>query len=152
LSKTVDYALPGSVVAAFQRSHASQLRLDPTVARLRAAIESAGLWVLHEIDPQALLRRGGYAIHPARQVLFFHPRYLAGMLAADPTSLLEAPLKIAVIESSDGGVALRWADPVLAFSRYRNAALASLGQELAMTCEMIVAAAAGESDPANVQP
>ena len=109
---------------------------------MRAAIESVGLWVLHEINPQALLRRGGYDIPPTRQLLFFHPRYVAGMLATDPAALLEAPLKIAVMESPDGAVTVRWLDPIVAFGRYGNPELGAIGQELAAICETIVAAAA----------
>jgi uncharacterized protein (DUF302 family) len=108
---------------------------------LRAAIVAADLWVLHEIDPQTLLSRGGFSILPARQVLFFHPRYVARMLSADPAALLEAPLKIALLEMPQGGSRLHWLDPAAAFSRYGNPALTELGKELAALCEKIVAAA-----------
>jgi len=93
------------------------------VARLHLAIEAADFWVLHETDPQALLLRGGCAIGPARQILFFHPRFMVRLLAADPAALLEAPLKFGVIELSAGNVMLRWADPAAAFARYGNRAL-----------------------------
>jgi len=136
---TVAYADLGEAVKRFQQSRTMTLALPDVVARLRAAIEAAGLWVLHEIDPQALLRRGGYAIGPARQILFFHPRFVARLLAADPAALLEAPLKLAILELPGGTVSVRWIDPAAAFARYGSAELADLGTELAELCDNIVA-------------
>ncbi len=142
----VIYADPGEAANAFQRSRLCKLPVPDIVARLRQAIEAADLWVLHEIDPQVLLRRGGYAIGAARQVLFFHPRFIARMLGADPTALLEAPLKFAALELPEGTVVVRWTDPAAAFARHGSAALAELGRELATACEEIAAAALGPQD------
>ena len=139
----VTYAEPGTSAASFQRSVTCTLPVADIAARLREAIEAAGLWVLHEIDPQALLRRGGYAIGAARQILFFHPDRMASLLAADPSALLEAPLKFAVLELPGGAVVVRWIDPAAAFARYGNPALADLGLDLATACEEIVAAGLG---------
>ncbi len=127
----------------FQRSIICAHPLPDVVARLREAIEAADLWVLHEIDPQALLERGGYAIRPARQILFFHPPLMARLLAADPAALIEAPLKFAVLDLPDGAVSVRWNDPAAAFARYGNAALTTLGQEFASVCEQIAAVSLG---------
>ncbi|MBV9459518.1 MAG: DUF302 domain-containing protein, partial [Bradyrhizobium sp.] len=96
-------------------------------------------WVLHEINPQMLLHRGGYEISPARQILFFHPRLMARLLEADAAALLEAPLKFAVIGFPGGRTQLRWLDPRQAFARYGSTALSELGDELAGICEDIVA-------------
>ncbi len=136
----VAYAEFGEAAASFQRSRVSRLPVADVVARLRKAIEAADLWVLHEIDPQMLLRRGGYAIGAGRQILFFHPRLMARVLAADPAALLEAPLKFAVLELPGGAVAVRWIDPAAAFARYGSRALADLGRELAVACEEVVEA------------
>lgn len=136
----VAYADIGETADRFQLSRSTSLSLSAVVYRLRAAIEAADLWVLHEIDPQALLRRGGYAIGAAIQILFFHPRFVARMMAADPAALLEAPLKIALLELPDRTVALRWLDPKPAFARYGRPELETLGQELAAVCEGIVTA------------
>ncbi len=137
-SSSVAYAAPGSAGASFQRSRMTAAPFTEVLAWLREGIEAADLWVLHEIDPQALLHRGGYAIGATRQILFFHPRLLARVLAADPTALLEAPLKLAVLELPDGTVLVSWPDPEVAFARYRSPALADLGRELASICEEIV--------------
>ena len=138
-ANAVTYAAPGSAAASFQRSRMVTAPFTEVVAGLRQGIEAADLWVLHEIDPQALLRRGGYAIGATSQILFFDPRLLARVLAADPTALLEAPLKLAVLELPDGTVLVSWLDPEAAFARYRSPALADIGRELAETCEEIVA-------------
>jgi uncharacterized protein (DUF302 family) len=141
----VVYAKPGSGADAFQRGRRCGLSVDEAVAHLRQAVEAADLWVLHEIEPQKLLLRGGYAIGEARQILFFHARYVARMLAADPTALLEAPLKFAVLAMPEGGTLVRWYDPAFSFARYGNVALADLGHELAGICETITTTALGPS-------
>jgi uncharacterized protein (DUF302 family) len=76
-----------------------------------------------------LLKRGGYAIRRTRQILFFHPRLMVRVLGADPSALLEAPLKIVVMEETDG-VTARWPAPQALFGRYGNEPLAKLGREL----------------------
>lgn len=107
--------------------------------RLKERIVAADLWVLHEINPQMLLHRGGYDIGPALQILFFHPRLMSRLLTADSAALLEAPLKFALIGFPAGRTELRWLDPRKAFARYGSPALAALGDELAGVCEGIVA-------------
>jgi uncharacterized protein (DUF302 family) len=136
--KHVAVADVGQAAARFQKSRVTTLALSTLVAHLRDAIEAANLWVLHEIDPQALLKRGGYRIAAARQVLFFHPRYVARLLGADPSALLEVPLKFVMLELPDGTVALRWSDPAALFARYRSSALENLGRELSDLCDQIV--------------
>ena len=134
---TVVYA---EAVAAFQHARTTILPFESVLVRLRQAIEAAGLWVLHEIDPQKVLQRGGHAIDPARQILFFHPDLMVRLLQANPAALLEAPLKLAVMQRPDGTVTIRWHDPVAAFARYDNPVLAKMGQELASRCDEIVTA------------
>lgn len=133
---TVAMGKLGAVSSTFQHERRIALPLADAVARLRAAIEANDLWVLHEIDPQAIVRKGGYAIPGARQILCFHPRLMVRLLAADPSAILEVPLKFALLEEA-GGVRLRWLDPLSAFDRYGNGALAELGGELRRTCDRI---------------
>jgi uncharacterized protein (DUF302 family) len=134
----VAFSKCGLAASSFQRSVSCSLTVEEVVTRLKQGIIAADLWVLHEIDPQMLLSRGGFAIGPARQVLFFHPRLMSRLLAADSAALLEAPLKFAVIGFPDGQAELRWLDPAIAFARYRSPALTELGNELAGLCEGIV--------------
>jgi uncharacterized protein (DUF302 family) len=137
--QAVAFSEPGSAAASFQRALSCTLPVEEVVTRLKKRIIAADLWVLHEINPQMLLHRGGYDIGPTRQILFFHPRLMSRLLAADSAALLEAPLKFAVIGFPVGRTELRWLDPGQAFARYGSPALAMLGEELAGVCEGIVA-------------
>jgi uncharacterized protein (DUF302 family) len=118
-------------------------------SRLKVSIESAGFWVLHEIDPQGLLKRGGYEIRAARQIMFFLPRFMARLLRADAAALIEAPLKFGLPELPTGDVSVRWTNPAIAFARYGNNALRDLGEELAAACDSIVEGGLGASAQAR---
>jgi uncharacterized protein (DUF302 family) len=132
---------PDETAASFRHSRMCALPVPDAVVRLRDAIAAADFRVLHEIDPQPLLRRGSYAIGAARQILFFHPRVTARLLAAGPAILIEAPLKCAVLEMPGSAVMARWTDPAAAFARYGNTVLADLGREPAAARREIAAAA-----------
>jgi uncharacterized protein (DUF302 family) len=138
--KPVSYARVGYVSDAFQRWRICPLPVEEVLSRLRSAIEAADFWNLHEIDSQALLSHEGYAIAPARQLLFFHPRYVVRILTADPAALLEVPLKFIILELPEGDVTIRWADPLASFARYRNLELEEIGRELSEACDGIVGA------------
>jgi uncharacterized protein (DUF302 family) len=135
----VAFSESGPAASSFQHARSCALPIEEVVTRLKEGIVAADLWVLHEINPQMILHRGGYDIGPARQILFFHPRLMSRLLAADSAALLEAPLKFAVIGFPDGRTELRWIDPRQAFARYDSQALIALGNELARICESIVA-------------
>lgn len=118
---------------------------DETLVRLRGAIEAEDLWVLHEIDPQMLLRRGGFAIPAVRQILYFHPRYMARLLSTNAAAVVEAPLKFVVAAASAGGVLVRYPEPEFAFGRY--ARLAELGGELSAVAGRIASMVAAVGEP-----
>jgi uncharacterized protein (DUF302 family) len=138
--QSVHYAEP-SLDPPGQRTALSRLPFEETLARLREAIQAVDLWIIHEIDPQALLKRGGFAILSTRQVLFFHPRYLVRLLERDPSALVEVPLKLVVMEQPDGTVVLRHPDAASAFSRY--AGLEELGAEFSALYRRLLAEVAG---------
>jgi uncharacterized protein (DUF302 family) len=141
----VAFALPGPATGGFQRATVLARSIDDVVDRLKQCIEAEDLWVLHEINPQMLLERGGYAIAAVRQVLFFHPRLMVRVISADRAALLEAPLKFAAIGVSDGQSELRWIDPEPVFARYGSPQLAALGQELS-TLQQRIADAVAETE------
>jgi len=114
---------PGEAVAA------SPLGFDATLGRLKEAMTANDLWLIHEINPQALLLRVGYDMEPARQLLFFHPRYVTRLLAANPAALIEVPLKVAVVQMPDGRVSVRHVDVEAVLSRYPG--MSVLAAELA---------------------
>ena len=120
----------------FQHVAISALSFDATVDRLKRALQDHDLWLIQEVDPQMLLQRGGYYIYPTRQLLFFHPRYMARLLALDPNALIEAPLKLVVMQMPDGQVTVRFMTLETTFGRYHS--LAELTKELTTLCLCLV--------------
>ena len=108
----------------------SPLGFEPTLAALRQAIVDAEMMVLHEIDTQAIVRRGGIEIPGVRQILYFHPRYMKRVVETDPRAIIEAPLKFVVREvpAEAGAVEVNFWRPALLFGRYEG--LEPLAQEL----------------------
>jgi uncharacterized protein (DUF302 family) len=115
----------------------SVLDFDATVARLKQAITELDLWLIDEVNPQILLERGGYAIQSARQLFFFHPRYLVRLLGADPAALVEIPLKLVVLQMPDGSVTVRHKHVEELLSPYRG--VSELAGELAEISSKLVA-------------
>ncbi|SFS00628.1 Uncharacterized conserved protein, DUF302 family [Dyella sp. OK004] len=124
---------------AFQRSVTTGHGFEETLQLVREALQEADFWIIHEIDPQMLLKKGGYAIHQTWQILFFHPRYMVRLLGLDPSALLEAPLKIVVMADEAGKVTLRWLDPEALLSKYAVSGLLELGREFDQTYTAISA-------------
>ena len=126
----------------------SRYGFEVTLQRLREAVAAADLWVVHEIDPQALLKRGGFAIAQLRQVLWFHPRLMARLLLNDPGAVPEAPLKF-VVSAEPTGVRVRAFNPIVVFSPYRD--FEPLAKELfELTNSMLSAVSAGVPEPDRV--
>lgn len=117
---------------------------EETLERLRAGIAAEALWVIAEVDPQMLLRRGGFAIPPVRQVLYFHPRYMARLLATNAAAVVEAPLKFVVMASA-GGTIVRCPEPAAALGRYEG--LGELGAELGALAHRIAQGVAAQGEP-----
>jgi uncharacterized protein (DUF302 family) len=132
--QVVTYAIASS--PPMQSVTRSALEVEGTVGRLKQAVAQEQMWLIHEINPQMLLERGGYAIEPARQLLFFHPRYVARLLASDPAALVEIPLKLVVMQTPDGAVSVSHNDVMCLFGRYPG--VAEVAQELAHLVKRIV--------------
>ncbi len=106
---------------------ASPHSFDETVETLRAAIIAADMMVLHEIDTQAIVRRGGIEISGVRQLLYFHPRWMKIVVATAPDAVIEAPLKF-VIRETQSGTQCNYSWPSQTFGRY--AGLEQMAREL----------------------
>jgi uncharacterized protein (DUF302 family) len=137
---TVTFGNPGTEAASFQSSQLSTRTFEDVLTRLRKEIEGAGLRVLSEIDPQKALQGIGRSTRGSRLIFFFHPELVVRVLETDWSAMVEAPLKLVVTELPEGTVSIRMADPIGAFGRYGNPALASFGKELAATCQRIIGA------------
>ncbi len=121
----------------FQVTARSAYGFDETLARLRQAIEEENLMVVHEINPQQMLRMVGVRSGGMRQIMFFHPRYMKRIIESNRHAAIEPPLKLAVMETPDGGVMMRYIKPAYVFGRYGG--LGELGSELEALVERIVA-------------
>jgi uncharacterized protein (DUF302 family) len=86
------------------------------------------------------MMRAGMEIHPARQLLFFHPRFMNRLLQADTRAVPEVPLKIVVMADDAGVVYLR--GPAIGTTLDRYSGTRDLGEELAALCAQIVATVA----------
>jgi uncharacterized protein (DUF302 family) len=126
------------VLPASQRLCVSAFPFDQTLLILKNAISNEDLWLIHEIDPQILMARGGYEILPTRQLLFFHPRYLFNVLENDINAIIEAPLKLIIMQMPDRTVTVRHTNIVDAFSRFNG--LDHLASELTQKIERILKA------------
>lgn len=110
---------------------------DETVARIKQSIEAENLMVLHEINPQQMLRMVGVQTGGMRQILFFHPRFMKQIVETNPNGGIVPPLKIMVMERPDGGVAVRYHDLVHLFAPYEG--LDVMSTELKAMVERVVA-------------
>jgi len=125
------------------RALAVTMDFEEVLSKLRFAIAQEQCWIIHEINPQQLLRKEGHEIRGARQLLFFHPRFMVKLLARDPRAVIEAPLKLVVWEQPDGSVTLTYHDPAARFAHYLG--LTELGEELRSVVIRIVESL-GKSD------
>ncbi len=110
---------------------------DETVSRLKQSIEAENLMVIHEINPQRMLRMVGVRVGGMRQILFFHPRYMKQIVEANRIGGIEPPLKILVMEMPNGRVMVRYEQPEHQLSPYDG--LESIAEELQGVVERIVA-------------
>lgn len=114
---------------------------ETTLALLKEAIEGENLMVVNEVNPQQMLRMVGMRVGGMRQIFFFHPRYMQQILQANRNGGIEPPLKLIVMERPDGGVMVRYHDPVHQFAPYDG--LADVATELRGVIERIVASVRG---------
>ena len=111
---------------------------DETVSLLKQAIEAQNFMVIHEINPQQMLRMVGMRTGGMRQILFFNPSYMKRIIEANRNGGIVPPLKILAMETPDGRVMVRYHDPVDQFAPYPG--LEDVAAELKDVLENIVAA------------
>jgi uncharacterized protein (DUF302 family) len=114
-------------VPEFQIELVSLYDFEHTLDRLRQGIQAQGFLLLHEIDTQKIVKAHGVEIAGLKQLLFFHPRYIKAILAANSAGVVEAPLKFVVMEAPPS-VMVRYTQPRYLFGRYT--ALEEIGEML----------------------
>lgn len=118
----------------------SRFTFDETLDHLRQAIQSEGLLLLQEINTQQIVSTHGLQINGLRQLLFFHPRYIKAILENNPAAIIEAPLKLIVVEDESRATVVRYAPPTYLFGRYPG--LENLGSELQTIVNRLLTAVA----------
>lgn len=106
----------------------SKFNFDETVERLKKAIKTAELLLIHEINTQQILEQNGIIIKGFKQLLYFHPKYMKQLLDVQPESAIQAPLKFVVREEQDGETEVLYIKPTSLFSSYIE--LEELGKKL----------------------
>ena len=85
---------------------------------LKKRIADHGFLLLHEIDTQAIVAKHGVCIAPLRQLLFFHPKYIAEIMANDPLAINDIPLKLVLQELDAHTTQLSFKNPVHSLQDY----------------------------------
>ncbi|MDF0705742.1 DUF302 domain-containing protein [Flagellimonas okinawensis] len=85
---------------------------------LKKRIVEHGFLLLHEIDTQAIVAKHGVRIAPLRQLLFFHPKYIAEIMANDPLAINDIPLKMVLHQLDDTTTQLSFKNPVGSLQDY----------------------------------
>lgn len=74
--------------------------------------------LLHEIDTQAIVAKHGVTIPPMRQLLFFHPKYIAEIMANDPLAINDIPLKLVLHQLDETTTQLSFKNPMHSLQDY----------------------------------
>lgn len=96
---------------------------------LKQRITEQGFLLLHEIDTQAIVAKHGVSIAPLRQLLFFHPKYIAEIMANDPLAINDIPLKLVLHQLDETTTQLSFKNPVHSLQDY--------GLDVSMAAEML---------------
>lgn len=108
---TLEFGAIGDKAGAFQYAETSQRSFDDVLSSLATEIERAGLKLLQETDVQKALAGAGRSTGGFRLLFFIHPALVIRVISADISAMVEAPLKLVMIENPDGLVSLRFASP-----------------------------------------
>ncbi len=88
----------------------SNADFNTTLAQLQSAIDARGFKTFAVIDHAAGAASVDQALRPTTLVIFGNPKGGTPVLQADQRMGLELPLKIAVLQESDGGVIIVYRD------------------------------------------
>ena len=145
-------ATPPAPIAAPSANGVIRLRsangFDETVARLKQDVAAKNIRFFDAIDQSALGAGAGLKIRRSTLVLFGNPPLGVQFLQANPYAGLDWPVRMLVLEETDGSVWLAWTDFRIIAARYR---IAGRGPQLKMATEVAasIAAAAADSTARN---
>ena len=75
---------------------------EPTVARIRQAIQDAGLLLIAQIDHAAGAEAAGLTLPPMLVIVYGHPKGGTPVMQVAPAAGLDLPLRVLVRETSPG--------------------------------------------------
>ena len=84
--------------------------VDETVARIRQDIAAKGITFFQEVDQAGLAAGAGIALRPSTLLVFGNPPLGAQFLTSNPYSGLDWPVRVLVLQESDGSVWVAWTD------------------------------------------
>lgn len=84
--------------------------VDETLARLKAAVDAKGVRFFGAIDQSDLGNDAGVSVGRSTLVLFGNPPLGLQFLQANPYAGLDWPVRMLVVQESDGSVWLAWTD------------------------------------------
>jgi uncharacterized protein (DUF302 family) len=111
--------------------------------RLSAAIAKAGMNPVTRASASDGAKARGVTIRGDVVVGVFRNDFATRMLEANVDAGIEAPVRIHLVEETDGTTSLRYHLPSTVFGRYDGEAIKALGRELDPIFERIVSEAAG---------
>lgn len=112
---------------------------DETVARLKADVQAKGIRFFDSIDQTGLGASADLAIGRSTLVLFGNPPLGVQFLQANRYAGLDWPVRMLVVEESDGSVWVAWTDFAFIAERY---AITDKGPQLKMASEVAASIAA----------
>jgi uncharacterized protein (DUF302 family) len=112
---------------------------DETVARLKADVQAKGIRFFDSIDQTGLGASADLKIGRSTLVLFGNPPLGVQFLQANRYAGLDWPVRMLVVEESDGSVWVAWTDFAFIAKRY---AITDKGPQLKMASEVAASIAA----------
>ncbi len=112
-----------------------------TIAKLSAAITSAGNTIFATIDQAAAAQSAGLTLRPTTLIVFGNPKAGTGLMAAFPLAALDLPLKLLVWEEH-GTVSVAYVPPEEIVVRYNvtgiDALIANMSHALDALTNLVV--------------
>lgn len=88
----------------------SAYSVDETISRLKADIAAKGIKFFDQIDQQKLAADAGIKLNPSTLLMFGNPPLGTQFLSANPYSGLDWPVRMLVLQDTDGQVWIAWSD------------------------------------------
>ena len=108
--------------------------VDETVTRLRQDIAAKGIIFFQEVDQAKLAAGAGIALRPQTLLVFGNPPLGAQFLTSNPYSGLDWPVRVLVVQDTDGSVWVAWTDFAWIAKRH---GIADREQQFAMATSVV---------------